>query len=86
MSWCRRRFQAIHELGRWTGKAHPLESEFNSGLSRSYDKDLDTLRRYLPNVGGDKDADAVDRWYLYRPRLNLGKLALDGDRQAKRSS
>jgi hypothetical protein len=75
--------QAIHEWGRWTGEAHPLEAEFKSGLSRFYDKDLETLRRYLPNVGDDKDAAAVDSWYLYHPLLNLGKLALDGDGQAK---
>lgn len=76
--------QAIHEWGRWTGEAHPLEAEFKSGLSRFYDKELKTLRRYLPNVGDDKDADAVDSWYLYHPLLNLGKLALHGDRQAKK--
>ena len=75
--------QAIHEWGRWTGEAHPLEDEFKSGLSRFYDHELETLRRYLPNVGDDKDADAVDSWYLYHPLLNLGKLALNGDRQAK---
>ncbi|RYD48047.1 MAG: hypothetical protein EOP60_16385, partial [Sphingomonadales bacterium] len=45
---------------------------------------LKTLRRYLPNVGDDKDADAVDSWYLYHPMLNLGLLALDGDAEAKK--
>ena len=75
--------QAIHEWGRWTGEAHPLEAEFKAGLSRFYDKELATLRRYLPNVGDDKDADAVDSWYLYHPLLNLGKLALDGDHEAR---
>ncbi len=41
------------------------------------------MRRYLPNVGDDKDADAVDSWYLYHPLLNLGRLAHGGDKQAK---
>ena len=76
--------EAIHGWGKWTGKPHPLEAEFKAGLSRFYDHKLGTLRRYLPNVGDDKDADAVDSWYLYHPLLNLGKLALDGDKQAKR--
>jgi hypothetical protein len=75
--------EAIHAWGKWTGEPHPLEAEFKAGLSRFYDRKLGTLRRYLPNVGADKDADAVDSWYLYHPLLNLGKLALDGDRQAR---
>ncbi|HET6526867.1 hypothetical protein [Sphingopyxis sp.] len=76
--------QAIHEWGRWAGTPHPLEAEFKAGLSRFYDAKLETLRRYLPNVGDDKDADAVDSWYLYHPLLNLGKLALHGDTKAKK--
>lgn len=75
--------QAIHEWGKWSGTPHPLEAEFKAGLGKFYDAKLGTIRRYLPNVGGDKDADAVDSWYLYHPLLNLGKLALNGDRQAK---
>lgn len=75
--------EAIHEWGKWCGEAHPLEDEFKSGLERFYDPKLKTLRRYLPNVGKDKDPDAVDSWYLYHPMLNLGALALDGDREAR---
>ncbi|HET8613411.1 MAG TPA: hypothetical protein VFL92_11660 [Sphingomonas sp.] len=33
--------------------------------------------------GDDKDADAVDSWYLYHPLMNLGRLALAGDEQAR---
>lgn len=76
--------QALHEWGKWRGEPHPLEEEFKAGLGRFYDRKLETLRRYLPNVGDDKDADAVDSWYLYHPLLNLGKLALDGDAKARR--
>jgi hypothetical protein len=75
---------AIHAWGRWQGQAHPLEREFKAGLRKFYDPELKTLRRYLPNVGDDKDADAVDSWYLYHPLLNLGALALDGDRPARK--
>ncbi|RHW17533.1 hypothetical protein D1610_08720 [Sphingomonas gilva] len=74
---------AIHDWGKWRGEPHPLEAEFKAGLGKFYDNRLKTLRRYLPNVGDDKDADAVDSWYLYHPLLNLGKLALDGDEQAR---
>ena len=75
--------QAIHDWGEWAGEPHPLEAEFKAGLGKFYDKKLKTLRRYLPNVGDDKDADAVDSWYLYHPLLNLGRLALRGDTEAK---
>jgi hypothetical protein len=76
--------QAIHDWGKWVGEPHPLEAELKAGLGKFYDAKLKTLRRYLPNVGDDKDADAVDSWYLYHPLLNLGHLALDGDPEAKR--
>jgi hypothetical protein len=75
---------AIHDWGRWSGTPHPLEAEFIAGLSRFYDPKLKTLRRYLPNVGKDKDKDAVDSWYLYHPMLNLGRLALHGDKAMRR--
>ena len=74
--------QSIHEWGRWCGQPHPLEEEFAAGLGRFFDKALGTVRRYLPNVGNDKDADAVDSWYLYHPLMNLGRLALEGDDRA----
>ncbi len=75
---------ALHDWGKWLGAPLPLEAEFKAGLSRFYDKGLGTFRRYLPNVGDDKNADAVDSWYLYHPLLNLGILALDGDADARR--
>lgn len=74
---------ALHQWGKWRGEQHPLEKELKAGLRKFYDRDLCTLRRYRPNVGKDKDADAVDSWYLYHPLLNLGILALGGDRQAR---
>jgi hypothetical protein len=74
---------ALHDWGKWKGEPHPLEADLKAGLGRFYDGKLKTLRRYLPNVGKEKDADAVDSWYLYHPLLNLGFLALDGDAQAR---
>lgn len=53
------------------------------GLTKFYDPKLKTLRRYLPDVGDDKNADAVDSWYLYHPLLNLSNLALAGDETAR---
>jgi hypothetical protein len=75
---------SIHEWGQWRGEPHPLEAEFKAGLEKFYDPKLKSLRRYLPNVGDDKNADAVDSWYLYHPMVNLGILALHGDKDARK--
>lgn len=74
---------AIHDYAKWLGKPIAIETELKKGLGQFYDARLRALRRYLPNVGKDKDADAVDSWYLYHPLLNLGHLALDGDKEAE---
>jgi hypothetical protein len=77
--------QALHEYAMWRGEPLPLEAELMKGVHRFYDPKVKTLRRYLPNVGEEqgKDPDAVDSWYLYHPMLNLGRLALRGNEEAK---
>lgn len=74
---------AIHDWGLWGERKHPLEADIRRGLGKFYDPRLETLRRYLPNVGDEKNADAVDSWYLYHPLLNLSNLALAGDETAR---
>lgn len=75
---------AVFDWGRWCGKAHSLETELRAGLRRFYDPKLKALRRYLPNVGDDKEANAVDSWYLYHPMLNLARMALAGDKPSEK--
>jgi hypothetical protein len=75
---------ALHNYATWSDRPIPLADELAAGLDKFHDRKLKTMRRYLPNVGKDKDKLAVDSWYLYHPLLNLGHLALDGDAQAKR--
>jgi len=74
---------SLKDYGRWRGEEHPLVPKIMSGLGKFYDPKLKTLRRYLPNVGKDKDPDAVDSWYLYHPLLNLSNIALSGDKEAR---
>lgn len=74
---------ALDDWGRWTGQEHPLRREIMAGIDRFRDPELKTLRRYLPNVGKDKNPDAVDSWYLYHPLLNLSNLAISGDERAR---
>jgi len=74
---------SMRDYTRWRGTPAPIEGDFVAGLSRFFDAELGTIRRYLPNVGDDKDADAVDSWYLYHPQMNLARLALGGDDAAR---
>ncbi|MDB5687541.1 MAG: hypothetical protein JWR77_2130 [Rhizorhabdus sp.] len=74
---------SIRDFATWTQQPIAFETELAAGLVKFHDTKLGTMRRYLPNVGKDKDKDAVDSWYLYHPLLNLGRMALDGDTRAK---
>lgn len=71
--------QSLHEYAVWRGRPVALEARLLAGMRKFHDPELGSLRRYLPNVGDDKNADEVDSWYLYHPLLNLGRLALAGD-------
>lgn len=75
---------AIHQWGRWQGKRDPLERAILKGLRGFYDPKLKAIRRYLPDVGDDKDPDAVDSWYMYHPMAMLASLALDGEDEARK--
>jgi hypothetical protein len=75
---------ALRNYAAWTGRDIPFCGALEKGLEKFHDPDLKTMRRYLPNVGKDKDKLAVDSWYLYHPLLNLGHLAREGDARAKR--
>jgi hypothetical protein len=67
----------------WSGEEPAPYADFRKGVAKFHDTQLRSLRRYLPNVGDDKDADAVDSWYMYHPLLNLARLARDGDAGAR---
>jgi hypothetical protein len=77
--------QSLHEYAVWTGGALPIVADLKRGLDRFYDPELGTLKRFLPGEAEKhgKDPHEVDSWYLYHPLLNLGRLALDGDSQAR---
>lgn len=74
---------AITQYAEWRGRPSPLQEALSAGLDKFFDKALPALRRYLPNVGKDKNKNAVDSWYLYHPLLNLGRMAKSGDAQAR---
>jgi hypothetical protein len=76
----------LREFAEWKqgkGKGFELADALWKGFHRFYDKNLQTIRRYLPNVGDDKNANEVDSWYLYHPLTNLGRLSKEGNEEAK---
>ncbi len=74
--------KSLREYEAWRGKADPFSGKLADGMNGFFDEELRTLRRYLPDVGDDKDRDAVDSWYLYHPLMNLARLALQGEEWA----
>lgn len=70
---------SLREYEAWRGQSDPLSGELADGMEGFFDEKLRTLRRYLTDVGDDKDRDAVDSWYLYHPLMNLARLALKGE-------
>ncbi len=69
---------AVREFAFWRGREAVLVEKLWKGFPKFFDAELGAVRRYLPNVGSDKDADEVDSWYLYHPLVNLGRLAQEG--------
>jgi len=81
---------AVHEYAQWTGESFPVIDEIKGGLQSFYDDKLKTISRWLPSQRGELDeseeqkkAMTMDSWYLHHPLMNLSKLALDGDKEAK---
>lgn len=74
---------ALRTYAAGVGARIPLEEALTAGVHRFYDEEVGTFRRYLRNVGEEKDYDAVDSWYLYHPMTSLARLAAAGDGGAR---
>jgi hypothetical protein len=74
---------ALREWEPMHGKALRLTDRLESGLVRFFDPELGALRRYLPNVGEEKNRDEVDSWYLYYPLLGLARMGHAGNERAR---
>ncbi|MDB5327259.1 MAG: hypothetical protein JWM57_2828, partial [Phycisphaerales bacterium] len=73
----------LREYERFTGKPLPLTARLREAVPNFFDPKIGILRRYLATVGPDKKADQSDSWYVYHPLMNLARLALAGDEEAK---
>jgi hypothetical protein len=76
----------------WSGEDHhPVIKTLHEGLENFYDEQLGTLVRWLPGMEQNldwseeqKQPEVMDSWYLHHPLLNLSRLAVDGDKLAKK--
>ncbi len=75
----------------WCKTELPAIKKIQNGLDAFYSKELKTVVRFLPALAKDLSGDEeqlkpniMDSWYLHHPLLNLGRLALRGDRQGKK--
>lgn len=78
------------DYAEWSGSELEIMKTIRKGLPEFYDKDLETIMRWLPAAEGklkgeeeQKVPKVMDSWYLHHPLLNLSRLALKGDKAAK---
>ncbi|QDK77165.1 hypothetical protein EXU85_00570 [Spirosoma sp. KCTC 42546] len=82
----------LWEYQHWSEKPVPLVESLQQSLPSFYDENRQTLMRWLP--GGtftedkasrseEQDPAKIDSWYLLHTLMNLGRLAHQGNAQAK---
>jgi len=79
------------DYSKWSGKTLEVMETIKKGLPAFYSKKLKTLLRWHPEaedkLKGEEEQKipmVMDSWYLHHPLLNLSRLALDGDKEAKK--
>jgi hypothetical protein len=80
----------LYEYQIWKGEDIPMIKDIYEGLPNFYDENLKTIMRWLPaaeekldRTSEQKQPKVMDAWYLHHPLLNLSRMALSGDEQAK---
>ncbi|TSJ36360.1 hypothetical protein FO440_22915 [Mucilaginibacter corticis] len=75
----------------WCKADLPAIRKIQNGLDAFYSEKLKTVVRFLPalaqELSGDEEQlkpNVMDAWYLHHPLLNLGRMALRGDKQGKK--
>lgn len=81
----------LHEYRDWSGKTHPLFEDVSNGLTDFYNETIKSIVRWHPSLIDQLDKSepqkedmVMDSWYLHHPLLNLSRLALRGDKTARK--
>jgi len=79
------------DYAEWSRKELEVMERIRDGLPAFYSKKYGTIMRWHPKVAEQLEAEeeqkkplVMDSWYLHHPLLNLSRLALKGDKAAKR--
>ncbi|QHS56874.1 hypothetical protein GWR56_15465 [Mucilaginibacter sp. 14171R-50] len=74
----------------WSGEDLPFSNQIYENLRTFYSDELKTIKRWLPAAEDQLDEseeqkvpNTMDAWYLHHPLLNLGRMALKGDKVGK---
>ncbi|WP_439460330.1 hypothetical protein [Pedobacter sp. GSP4] len=75
----------------WSGEKLDITSTIRQGLPSFYSKKLKTILRWHPaaedKLTGEEEQKmpmVMDSWYLHHPLLNLSRMALKGDKDARK--
>lgn len=81
----------LHDYYKWSGEEMPAMKKIINGIGSFYDKKRKTMVRWLPAVADELDGkeeqlkpNVMDSWYLHHPLINLGRMALRGDKDCKK--
>ncbi|UHG94240.1 hypothetical protein [Spirosoma oryzicola] len=80
----------LTEYQDWLGRAIPLVDQLQKSIPTFYDETRATLMRWLPGepfrkeeTSEEEDHNKIDSWYLLHTLMNLGRLAQNGNVEAK---
>jgi hypothetical protein len=81
----------FNEYLEWNESTHELFDDLNDSLSNFYDETVKSIVRWHPAKKDELDKSeeqkqemVMDSWYLHHPLLNLARLAVNGDKVAKK--
>jgi hypothetical protein len=79
------------EFETWSHKNYPLYEDLLKGVAAFYDPKVNCINRWLPELIEELDASeeqkkemVMDSWYLHHPLMNLSRIALEGNKKAKK--
>ncbi|WP_347049358.1 hypothetical protein [Flavobacterium olei] len=80
----------LKEYEKWDGAQSPISRDLAGGISAFYDPKINCITRWHPALQDKLDQSeeqkkdtTMDSWYLHHPLINLTRLALDGNKEAK---
>ena len=79
------------EFEKWSVKKYSIYDDLMNGLPSFYDSKINCFNRWLPALADTLDQSeeqkkemVMDSWYLHHPLMNLARLALHGDKKARK--